>query len=110
MKLRLIFEEVQEKFAATQSLIDLIVAAKASGMENISTVKVAQDLQAMGHSFTPQLIAELLNNTNIVAQADENLIYFVAPSNDELSDEDESEKKVEDIASQSAMKNIKAKD
>lgn len=111
MKLRLALNESNEASAADQDLIDLITSAKASGVDNIATRRVTSELQALGHGFTDSLVAARLNQTNLVAQADEQMIHFVMPEAPPAkSDEESSENKVSNMATQSAMKNLRSKD
>ena len=103
-----------EKPDVESDLEDLLIAAKASGLEDIEVEDLVDQLNDMGHSVTPDSLVTMIDEleNEIVSTVTLNTIQLRSHTADveagedgEFEDEDEVDSA--DLAKRSAMKSVK---
>lgn len=111
----MLVNEIIRESAYTQGLEGdleaLLMSVRANDIDSISTAKVAQELNKMGHSVSPSSLVSFLEGNPLVQTVTVNDISFAhvdqySASGDENSAE-ENREKVASMAKSAAMKGIK---
>ena len=109
----LLVEYVESTFDS--ALEDLLIAAKASGITEVEVDSIVDQLNAMGHSVTPDSLVSAIEDHehehSFIKNATLNTITFKDhPMDDEGGEEWEDEEvDAEKLATRTAMKDVKGK-
>lgn len=103
-----------EKPAVESDLEDLLIAAKATGLEDIEVEDLVSQLVDMGHSVTPDSLVNMIDSldNDIVGTVTLNTIQLRSHTADvEAGEDGEFEDEVDsaDLAKRSAMRSVKAR-
>ena len=105
----LLVEYVESTFDT--DLEDLLIAAKANGITEVEVDSLVDQLNAMGHSVTPDSLITAVENYEFIKNATLNTITFKDHPMDDSGGEDWEDEDVdaEKLATRTAMKDVKSK-